>query len=223
MTTRCTTSLAIVVLAIACANLWPTFASGPELVKISAETVGVEQCIQPIDADSNEERSRLRLRFSVTNVSNQVLIILRHTPGMFDGKLSRTLADLPVRKFVFNERPKLNSAPPYNLDAVAAPTKEFRILQPGESFTYEPADLVFSATVSSLHPGNGTGPRLEGDYVLQLKLATWFWETEKAEVVQQRWAPYGRLLYSDLASEPIPIKIPKPGDTTPPCNTVSLK
>ena len=165
------TYFALVVFAIACANLWPVSASGPELVKISAETVGVEQCIQPIDSDRNEERSKLRLRFNVTNVSDQVLIILRHTPGMFDGRLSRTLADLPARKFVFNERPKLNSPPPDNLEGVAAPTNDFRVLQPGESFTYEPADLVFSAIVSSRHSDK---PRLAGDYILQLKLATWF-------------------------------------------------
>jgi hypothetical protein len=220
VTRRRSTYFAIVVFTIGCANLWPVSASVPELVKISGQSIGVEQCTQPIDDDRQEERSKLRLSFTVTNVSDQLLIIYKVVPGMFDGRLSRTPADLPVRKFQFDERPKFNCAPPYKLDDDAAPTNEFRILQPNESFTYGPADLLFSATTSSLYSDT---PRLEGDYTLQLKLATWFWETEKAELLQQRWAPYGRLVYSDVVAEPIAITIPKTSAKTPRCDTVLLK
>ena len=58
---------------------------------------------------------------------------------------------------------------------------------------------------------------------MKLRVATWYWDVWKAEILEQRWAGYGRLFYSHLVTEPIAINIPKPDATTPICDTVSLK
>ena len=215
---RATAYFAIVVVAIACTNLWPVSASGPQLVKLSVENRGVEQCLQPLDDNKQEERSKLRLRFTITNVSGQPLIIYHHAPSSFDARLSRRVVDFPKIEFNYEYQPKFNCAPPLNFDATA-PGNDFRILPPNESLTHEPEPLEFADTTSIELPKR----RLEGDYFIKLRVATWYWDVSKAETLGQRWASYGRLFYDHLTTEPIAITIPKPGSNTPRCDTVSLK
>ena len=214
---RASAYFAIVVLAIACANLWPVSASGPELVKLSAENLGVQQCIQPKDDQSQEERSKLRIRFTITNVSDQPLIIYRQAPSAFDLRIVKREIDFPRVAFNFDQGPTFNCAPPLNFEA-AAPGNDFQVLQPNESLSHEPAGLLFADTTSSERKR-----RLEGDYFVKLRVATWYWDVWKAEILEQRWIGNGRLFYSDLVTEPIAINIPKPDATTPRCDTVSLK
>ena len=217
MTTRRSSYFVVVVLAIACANLWPVSASNPELVKLSAENRGVQQCIQLKDDQSQEERSKLRIRFTITNVSDQPLIIYRLAPSVFDLRIVRREIDFPKVPFNFDHRPTFNCAPILNFEAVA-PGNDFQVLQPNESITHEPEPLLFSDTTSSERKR-----RLEGNYFVQLRVATWYWDVWKAEILEQRWIGNGRLFYANLVTEPIAINIPKPDATTPRCDTVSLK
>lgn len=217
MTHRRSSYVAIVVLAIACANLWPVSASGPELVKLYAESLGVQQCIQSKDEYSQDERSKLRIRFTIKNVSDQPLIIYRQAPAAFDLRIVRRESDFSKVPFKFDQRPTFNCAPPLKFEP-DVPGNEFQILQPNESLTHEPAPLVFADTTSSERKR-----RLEGDYFVKLRVATWYWDVWKAEILEQRWINSGRLFYSELVTEPIAINIPKPDATTPRCDTVSLK
>jgi hypothetical protein len=217
MTHRASAYFAIIVAAIACANSWRVSASGPEFVKITTENLGVQQCIQSIDEYSQDERSKLRLRFTITNVSDQPLIIYRRAPSAFDLRIVKREIDFPKVPFKYEERPTFNCAPPLNFDA-ATPGNDFQILQPNESLTHEPAAMEFANTTSAKRKR-----RLEGDYFVKFRVATWYWDVWKAEILEQRWIGNGRLFYSELETEPIAITIPKPDATTPRCDTVSLK
>ncbi|HET9478827.1 MAG TPA: hypothetical protein VFO72_05760 [Pyrinomonadaceae bacterium] len=190
-----------------------------ELVKLSVEAMGVQQCIQIIDENREQVWSTVQVRFRITNVSKHPLIIYRYSPAMYDARLSRTLADMPARKFQFAERPSLSHVPPRNFDE-AQSTNEFRILQSNESFAYNPPDVLKFGSNELEDPDRRL---FEGDYFLQVKVATWVWEAEKAEKLQLRWAGFGKFFYDDVTSEPFPITIPKPGATTPRCDTLSVK
>jgi hypothetical protein len=217
MTTRRSLYFAVVVLAIACTNLWPVSASGPELVKLSTESLGVQQCIQPKDEYSQDERSKLRIRFTLTNVSDQPLIIYSRAPSAFDLRIVRREIDFAKVPFKYEQRPTFNCPPPLKFETIN-PGDDFQILQPNESLTHEPAALEFFDTTSVERKR-----RLEGDYFVKLRVATWYWDVWKAEILEQRWSGAGRLFYSELETEPIAITIPKPGATTPRCDTVLLK
>jgi hypothetical protein len=217
MTHRRSSYFAIVLLAIACTNFWPVSASGPELVKLSTESLGVQQCIQPRGDNSQDERTKLRIRYTITNVSDQPLIIYRYAPAVFDLRIVKREIDFPKVPFNFEQGPTFNCAPPLKFESVN-PGEDFKILQPNETHTYEPLGPHFADTVSP----EGKR-RLEGDYFVKLRVATWYWDVWKAEMLEQRWLPLGRLLYSELVTEPIAINIPKPGPATPRCDTVPLK
>jgi len=215
-------------LAIACVSLGSVFIPAgvrgqqppvSELVKVSGEAISVHQCIQPTDENRQLKLSTLRFHVHIKNVSTKPLIIYRYDPAVFDARLSRTLADIEKAEFHFKERPPFHSVPPRNFEE-AQPTNEFRVLQPNESFTYEsPESLTFGGTQSF-----DTGiNKFEGDFFLQLKAATWIWETEKAEKLQQRWTRIGSFFYSDVTIEPFPFTVPKTGATTPRCDTLSVK
>ena len=217
MTRRASSYFAIVVFAIACANLWPVSASGPELVKLSAENLGVEQCVQPWNEYRLDERSKVRIRLTITNVSDQPLIIYREAPAIFDMRIVRREIDFPKVPFNFDLRPTFNCPPPLKFEP-DVPGSEFQILQPNESLTHEPAPLRFDNSTASERK-----IRFEGDYFVKLRVATWYWDVWKAEILEQRWINSGRLFYSELVTEPIAITIPKPSATTPRCDTVTLK
>lgn len=191
-----------------------------EFVRVTGEAIGLQQCIRPIDETRRQVQSTLQFRLRLTNVSSQPLIIYRYDPAVFDSRLSRTLAGIQDAQFQFAERPPFRCCvSPRSFEEIE-PTNEFRVLQPKESFTYEsPESLTFLAT-ESVDSGS---KRFEGDYFLQLKAATWIWEVEKAEKLQQRWTRLGNFFYNDVTSEPFPITITKPGATIARCDTLSVK
>lgn len=177
-----------------------------ELVKVSGEAMRYEHtCLQVIDENRQAIHSTLTFRLSITNVSRRPLIIYRYSPASFDSRLGTSVADMPNRKFRFEKRPAIPNVPPRNFEG-AVPSSEFRLLQPNESFSYEPHVIIFS------------GESLDGLY-LQLKAATWIWEVEKAEQLRQRWAPFGELFYQDVTVEPFQLTLNKSGAATPRCNT----
>lgn len=177
-----------------------------EPVKISGEALRYEHtCLQVIDENRQAIHSTLTFRVRITNVSRRSLIIYRYGPAYFDSRLGTSVADMPNRKFRFEQRPAIPNAPSRTFEE-AAPTNEFRLLQPNDSFTYDPQVISFS------------GESLDGLY-LQLKATTWFWEVEKAEQLRQRWARYGELFYQDVTVEPIQLTLNKSGAATPRCNT----
>lgn len=190
-----------------------------ELVKLSVEAIGVQQCIQIIDENRQEEWSTVQLRLRITNVSKRPLIVYRYSPAIYDARLGKTLADMPNRKFHFEERPSPSHVPRRDFDD-AQPTNEFRVLQPNESFTYESPQPLAIGSEELVDPDKTL---FEGDYFLQVKVATWFWEVDKAERLQQRWAPFGKFFYNDVTSEPFPITIPKLGATTARCDPPRVK
>ncbi|HXQ70388.1 MAG TPA: hypothetical protein VN844_07875 [Pyrinomonadaceae bacterium] len=189
-----------------------------DLVRITGETTSVRQCIQQLDENRQEEQAELHFRLSITNLSNRPLIIYRYAPAPFDVRLSRTLAGIPHGKFHYGQRPAF-SHPPRDF-APAELATLFRVLPPNSSLTYEdPQSLKMSST--ELIEANTN--LLEGQSYIQLKLATWVWEIEKAEKLQQLWARYGDFFYQDVTTEPFPFTINKPGAATPRCDTLSIK
>ena len=177
-----------------------------DLAKVTGEALGYEhKCIQVIDDNRQAIHSTLTFRLRITNVSRRPLIIYRNAPASFDARLGTSLADMPNRKFRFEQRPAIPHVTPRDFEE-AAPTNEFRLLQPNESFAYEPQVMSFS------------GETLDGLF-LQLKAATWIWEVEKAEKLRQRWASYGEFFYQDVTVEPFQFTINKSGAATPRCNT----
>jgi hypothetical protein len=178
-----------------------------ELVKVTGEAVNFKHdCIQVVNENRQAIHSSLTFRLRITNVSSRPLIIYRHAPVLWDSRLSATLAVMPNAKFRFAQRPALPNAPPRDFEE-AAPTREFRILQPNEFWVYEDQVMIFS------------GESLNGAF-LQLKAATWLWEVASAEQLRERWASYGDLFYQDVTVEPFALTITKPGAATPRCGTL---
>lgn len=217
----------IVALIITCASVGLVFgvsnmraqqpAEKSARVRIAGETISVQQCLQPLGENRQEERSKLLYRLGITNISDRPIIIYRYPPKAYDARLSRTLADMPNRKFHFEKRPSFTPAPTRNFNDPEPTNESFRVLQPNQSFTYEfPESLELSSTESPDPEKN----QLEGQYFLQLKVATWVSEIEKAEKLQQRWAKYGDFVYQDVIAEPFPFTVPKPGVTTARCDSL---
>ena len=209
-----------IALLIACASFGAVFAQPPvrpqerdnkqqvsELVKVTGEAVNYKhECIQVVNENRQAIHSRLSFRLRLTNVSTRPLIIYRHAPALFDSRLGASLADMPNRKFNFEQRPALPHLMPRDFQE-ATPTNEFRILRPNESWVYEDQVMTFS------------GESLDG-FFLQLKAATWLWEVEKAEQLRERWSRYGDLFYQDVTVEPFALTINKPSAATPRCGTL---
>lgn len=210
-------TFAVVVFVIAGTTLWPVSASGPELVKLSAENLDVQQCVQPKYGNTQDERTKLRIRFTITNVSDQPLIIYRDAPSIFDLRIVRRELDFPKVPFNYERRPTFNCPPLLKYETIN-PGDDFQILQPNDTLTHEPAAFEFVDTTSAERKR-----RLEGDYFVKFRVATWYWDVWKAEILEQRWIGSGRLFYSELETEPIAITLPKPDATTPRCDTVPRK
>lgn len=185
-----------------------------DLVRITGETTSVRQCIKQLDENRQEDLAELQVRFHITNLSNRPLILYRYAPSPFDVRLSQTLAGIPYGKFHYEQRPAF-SHPPRDF-AAAEFTTLFRVLPPNSSLTYEDRQSLKMSSTELIEADTNL---LEGQCYIQLKLATWVWEVEKAEKLQQRWARYGDFFYEDVTTEPFPFTINKPGAATPRCNT----
>jgi hypothetical protein len=213
----------IVTLMIACAAFGAMFvptavrtqqsAEKPVTVRITAQTVSVRQCIEPVDNESQREVSELLYRLTTTNLSGRPIIIYRYSPKAYDVRLSKTSAAITHGKFQYVTRPSFAMKLSPKFFDPDAPSL-FRVLQPNQSFTYEHPELLTFLPVELIDTDK---KEFEGQFFIQLKVATWYGEASEAEKVQQRWANYGDFLYQDVTTEPFPFTIEKAGATTPRC------
>ena len=220
-------------LLIAYASLEPQFApagvrgqqrdekrKASETVKLSADIIDRRQCIQVLGDGARDELLRLQLRFRITNVSADPIIIHRYAHGVFNVRLGKTPAELRAEHFVYDARSTfmpLSRISTRDFNEVSL-TDEFRVLKPKESFEYEYPENVDITVVEST-TGSQTLPA--GEYYLQTKVATWMWEVEKAQRLQQQWAKHGQFFYSNVTSEPIALRVDRAGTTTARCDSLS--
>ncbi len=79
----------------------------------------------------------------------------------------------------------------------------FVVLKPGESFALE-RDVSLR-----INDGADSDSRLKpgGNYVMRLRVATWFTDLSLARELAQRWRETGKLWYFDVISEPMEFTI----------------
>ena len=193
-----------------------------QTVKLTAEIIGRQQCIQVLGDGSRDELLRLKLRYRITNVSSEPVVIHGYSHAAFNVRLSRTAAEMLANNFVYDARstfmrPSRVWMREFN---EPAPSDEFRVLKPNESFEYQYPENV-DITVSDSTDASENLPA--GEYFLQTRVATWMWENEIAERLQQQWSKYGYFFYYHVASEPIALAIDKSGTATAHCDTESIK
>jgi len=224
----------ILVLMIACAGVGLQFAPAggrdqrqpeksklTETVKLVADISDHGQCVQTLADGTREELLGLQLRFTITNVSAEPIIIHRYAHGVFKVQVSKTLALLRAGVYVYDERATFIQPPGVpRREFGDALTGEFRILKPNESFVYEyPENVAITVGDLRAHSENLTA----GNYYLQTTMTTWMWGPKTAERLQQQWAKLGRFFYQNVTSEPIALTIDKPGITNIPCATLTSK
>jgi hypothetical protein len=141
---------------------------------------------------------RLKLRLTVTDVSDSKLIVSQGIGKayyeMIVGRNERELADGRYESTMDPEwemdEPNADAPPP------SAPTTEFRILKPGNSFHVD--SEIYLATWREIRVG---------DHVLQLDLGTWL-HRSSAERFSERWKKYGALVFQPVKSDVIGFQVP---------------
>lgn len=146
----------------------------------------------------------VELELSLTNISRERQIVFRYPGEVSHVVLASDKMRLGAKHFEYEawttfRRLKLDDT---NVFPEAAPTESFAILDPGQSFT-APATIRIILSSSD----ESTKTVRPGEYVLSLRLSTWFWGKEKAIESQSTWKQYGNLFYDDLSMDAIPIRI----------------
>lgn len=185
-----------------------------ETVQLSALIASQQYCFQPVDNRRLDETLRLKLRLRVTNVSDETLVIHRYGHAVFNVRLSETLAKARAKNYAYETHATLMRSLEQRQFDDAAPTNEFRVLRPNESFEYEYPEQIDITVQDGLQPEQNLN---SGNYFLQVKTQTWAWETKKAAELQRRWARYGYFWFYDITSLPLPLRIEKPPSITSVC------
>jgi hypothetical protein len=154
----------------------------------------------------------LKLRLEITNLSNRRLIVAKGIGTAWYGIiLAKNKQALAAGIYESHINPEWNrtesnlQSPPDD-----APSEEFAILAPGESFDVESiVDLAVQQIAERpvkglLHPGN---------HVLQLDMGTWPHVT-RPERFRESWKKYGEVVYQPVKSEPLSFRVPPEPDFT---------
>lgn len=185
------------------------------MVQLTTTVVSQFYCTQVVEQD-REVQLRVKLKLILRNVSTDTLIIDRYGGWISGVALSKSLAKAQAKRYVYH--PHNYFRPLYKFVhrefPEAAPTDEFHILSPNESWEYEYEDEQWISVTDSSQPAQNLR---SANYFLEVVAQTWSFEREMAEDLRKRWAKYGYFWFDSVKSFPMPLKINKPSKVLPIC------
>lgn len=152
---------------------------------------------------------RVHLRFTFFNSGSETLILYRYGPVISRYLVSKDLDSMAKEKYEYDVSPMLTVKMPPKVEQ-KLDDELFVVLKPGEVFALE-------RDVSLRINGADSDSRLKpgGNYVMRLRVATWFTDLSLARELAQRWRETGTLWYFDVVSEPMQFTIkPYNGEDT---------
>jgi hypothetical protein len=172
-------------------------------VQLSARIIKEEYRLLSLENDYRRVLV-VELELSLINTSRERQIVFRYPGEISHVVLASDKVRLGAKHFEYEawttfRRLKLDNT---SVFPEAAPTESFAVLDPGQSFT-APATIQIILSSSD----ESTKTIRPGEYVLSLRLSTWFWGTEKAIESQSLWKQYGNLFYDDLIMDAMPIRV----------------
>jgi hypothetical protein len=173
-----------------------------------------QYCTKVVNAQYSYTVLRLRLKASLTNVSQEALILHRYGGDIYRVLLSRSPVTSRTKDYAYDAHYNVANLNPPRAFPELAPTAEFFILKPNESHDYEYDRTVDIDITNPAEPGRKLPP---GDYLLEIVTTTWEWPAAKAEELQQRWAKYGYFWNYDVKSLPESLKLETQNSTLPLC------
>jgi hypothetical protein len=166
-------------------------------MQLSTSVVRKEYC--------DRDHLRLKLRFRFANVGSEKLILFKYSLAVTRYMVSRTANDATNRRYVKEVKPfvelRISKSP-----LASTPSEElFAILKPGDSYEIND-DFHLSVSDGTRDTSDFLGP---GNYLLQIRVPTWWWGDDNYNSMRERWREFGYLFSDDLTSEPMPIHIAK--------------
>lgn len=158
--------------------------------------------------ESGSTSLRLTLKLHYLNAGTRPILLDRKSSVVYRKIVSRNLKALSACKYLYDA--SLHFIGVESMEAVGFRTRgepersEFTLLKPGESL-----DLKDEIRLS-LHDGSkDTKDDLHpGSYVLQVRVAAWFYFAE-AEEYQQKWGNEAYVWSGNVTSEPMPFTVEK--------------
>lgn len=145
---------------------------------------------------------RVHLRFTFVNSGSETLILYRYGPVISRYLVSKDLKSIAKEKYDYDVSPMLTVKIPPKVGQ-KLDDELFVVLKPGESFALE-RDVSLR-----INDGADSDSRLKPgrNYVMRLRVATWFTDLSLARELAQRWRETGKLWYFDVISEPMEFTI----------------
>jgi len=194
--------LVITPLLMAVATRLPATQEQP--LKAVPELIGTRYCY----GDAEVFSVWLKLRVKYVNQSERTVILDKEIGKAWYGiRVARTLEDLSAGKYEYNpnidwffsDKDKLPDKP-----NAEAPSADFVILSPGESFESEiNADVIAKYENQKDFPGSIR----PGVHVFQMELSAWNHPGEASEFAKS-WQKFGDLVTGVIKTEPLEIRIP---------------
>jgi len=162
--------------------------------------------VQIVSQKSCEEKTGYtfiqNLRVHIVNQTQEKLIVERSTFS-YQVYVARDLDALSKR--IYEYKPNIDRAIDGRPEpANSGPDTDFAILA-HDDFYDGFVDFWVSVRRADLPRQRGT--LQPGSHVLQLEIATWDYQSNP-EGFQKSWAPFGRLIYKPVKTEPIPLYLP---------------
>lgn len=176
-------------------------------LQLTATVIGQEYCR---DTAMRRSQMDLKLKLSVKNISNETVLVCRFCNSIQRVVLSKSLKKAKAGDYAYDQHSTVGHLPFPKIDDTQLLSPEsglFVILRPGESFDYEYPQPV---NITLTDAGDRSLRVSPGQYLLQVKIETWDWDTERRKMLEQRLAQSGSLFYRNVASEPLAITIEKP-------------
>jgi hypothetical protein len=174
----------------------------PPPLKLTAEILGQKYC----HATDKTFGVIFRVKMRVLNQSSQKLIVEKTLrDGGYGLAIASDAKSMSEGKFLFNPDVEwqIEHDPP---EPGVEPGGDFAILAPGKSFQAERE--LLASTVARRHDSDEIPNTLRsGNYLLRIAFSTWDYIPDP-EKVQKRWKPFGRLVFDEIFSEPLPFNLP---------------
>lgn len=154
-----------------------------------------------IDEMYCDNQLRLALQLKYTNVGSQRLILDRYSSAVFRSLVSLNAEEARAQRYEQDVQLTTNVI---NINPLAEqlPNENFVILEPGDSYTTRTQVIIFTDRADT------DSPRLAaGEYVLQIKVQTWYDSEKLAKRLRNLWKPTGFLWTADVTSTPMPFRV----------------
>jgi hypothetical protein len=182
--------------------LQTTAQSNPQQrLELNTTVLKVEYCYSPSNLV-------LTLRLVFTNVGNAPIILQKKSSAITRYMISRNIRKAHARDYVLELTDTLDlGAAGFS---VTVPDRSlFTILKPSESYSTENSVVipVFDAK-EYLRPGK---------YLLQVRVATWYYPPEWRDTFRKQWSEQGYLWTADVISQPMPFEVERGRPKGPSC------